>query len=116
RERIKQKVRAMRAWVLTEELELDEATASKLVPVLTRFDDEAMRLVQERNQLRRQLADAREVGADAQLDPLIDKLVANQQARWAAEQRRFAELRRLLTVRQTSRLIELLPDLDRRIL
>src|SRR5882724_11190230 len=40
REQVKKKIRAMRAFTLTEELALDEATASRLFPVLARYDDE----------------------------------------------------------------------------
>ena len=115
REKVKQKVRAMRAWILTEELELDEATAGKLVPVLARFDDELARLLVERAQLLRELAAAEAAGDPRVLDRLIDKLVANQQARWALEQQRFTDLRKLLTPRQTARLIDVLPQLDQRI-
>jgi hypothetical protein len=115
REKVKQQVRAMRAWILTEELGLDDTTAGKLVPVLARFDDEMARLLDERAQLRRDLA-AAEGGDPRVLDGLIDRLVANQRARWALEEQRFADLRRLLTPTQTARLVDILPDLDRRIL
>ena len=45
REKIKKKIRALRAYTLTEELSLDEATAGKLFPMLAKYDDELDRLL-----------------------------------------------------------------------
>lgn len=115
RDKVKQRIRAMRAWVLTEELDLDVATAEKMFPVLARHDDELARLLAERNQLRAQLEAARR-GGRAGIDALLDKLVANQRARWNAEDQRFAELRALLTPEQAAALLDLLPEVDRKIL
>lgn len=115
RDRVKDRIRAMRAWVLTEQLDLDAATAEKMFPVLARHDDELARLLGERKQLRKQLVVARRSGGPA-LDALLDKLVANQRARWAAEEQRFADLRGLLTAEQAADLLDLLPEVDRKIL
>ena len=116
RERARQKIRALRAMILVQELGLDEATAAKLGPILARHDDELARLQAERQALRRTLRDARAAGQDAKLDALIDQTIANARARWDREQARFAEVRRLLTPRQAARLLEVLPQVDRRIL
>ena len=116
RERARQKIRALRAMILVQELGLDEATAAKLGPILARHDDELARLQAERRTLRRTLRDAHAAGQDAKLDGLIDQSIANQRARWDREQARFAEVRRLLTPRQAARLLEVLPQVDRRIL
>ena len=115
RERVKERIRMMRAMVLTEQLDLDAATAEKMFPILARYDDDLAKLLGERKQLRRQLAAARKRGGPA-LDGLLDKLVANQRARWAAEEQRFADLRRLLTPEQAADLLDLLPEVDRKIL
>lgn len=116
RDRVKERIRAMRAWVLTEQLDLDAATAEKMFPVLARYDDELAKLLGERKQLREQLAVARQTPTGATIDPLLDKLVGNQRARWAAEERRFAELRTLLTPAQAAELLDVLPEVDRKIL
>ena len=105
------------ALPLVQELGLDDdATAARLGPILARHDDELARLQAERQALRRTLRDARAAGQDAKLDALIDQTIANARARWDREQARFAEVRRLLTPRQAARLIEILPQVDRRIL
>ncbi len=115
RDRVKERIRAMRAWVLTEQLDLDAATAEKMFPILARYDDELARLLGERKQLRAQLTAARRAGGPP-LDALLDKLVANQRARWAAEEQRFADLRTMLTPEQAADLLDLLPEVDRKIL
>lgn len=116
RERVKQRIRAMRALILSEELELDEATAGKLAPILNRFDDEMTRLLTERAQLRAELRTALDAGDDKRLGQTTDRLVANQDARWDTERKRFADLRRLLSPRQAARLLDVLPEIDRRIM
>ena len=116
REQARQKIKALRAMILVQELGLDEATAGKLAPILDRHDAELARLTGERRALRKALRAAREGGQDAKLDGLIDQLIANQRARWDREQARFAEVRRMLTPRQAARLLEVLPQIDRRIL
>ena len=64
RERIKKKIRALRAYTLTEELSLDEVTAGKLFPVLAKYDDVLDKLLQARADLERRLKNA-----DAIKDP-----------------------------------------------
>src|SRR5512140_3442717 len=58
REQIKKKIRAMRAYTLTEELALDEQTAGKLFPVLSRYDDETDKLLEKRVDVQRRLRHA----------------------------------------------------------
>jgi Spy/CpxP family protein refolding chaperone len=117
RDKVKERIRAMRAWVLTEQLDLDAATAEKMFPVLARHDDELAKLLGERKRLRAELLAARKGNAGrAAIDPLLDKLVANQRARWAAEEQRFADLRTMLTAEQAADLLDLLPEVDRKIL
>ncbi len=116
REKARQRVKAMRAMILADELELDEATSARLAPVLDRFDDELIKLLAERVKLRGELRGAHDAGDDRRIGELIDKLVANQDARWDSERRRFAEVRRLLSPRQAARLLDVLPEIDRRIM
>lgn len=116
REKVRQKVKAMRAMILVQELELDEATSARLGPVLDRFDDELVKLLAERGKLRGELRAAHDAGDDRRIGELIDRLLANQDARWDTERRRFAEVRRLISPRQAARLLDVLPEIDRRIM
>ena len=115
RERIKKKIRALRAYTLTEELQLDETTAGKLFPVLAKYDDELDRLLQQRADIERRLKGAGDVKDPRALNTLIDEAVANQKAFWESQERRVTELRKILTPAQTARLLVVLPEFERRI-
>ena len=116
RDKVKQRIRIMRAMVLTEQLDLDEAGAAKLFPVLDKYDDVLAKLLGERAALRDKLAAARAAHKTADITAARDQLVANQRARWTAEEQRFADLRAVLTPEQAATLLDLLPEVDRKIL
>ena len=115
REKIKKKIRALRAYTLTEELQLDETTAGKLFPILAKYDDELDRLLVQRADLERRLKASNDVKDPRALNTLIDEAVANQKAFWDSQERRVAELRKILTPAQTARLLVVLPAFERRI-
>ena len=113
-EQVKKKIRAMRAFTLTEELGLDEKTAAKLFPILSRWDDVTDKLLQQRVEIQRKLNGGQITDAK-QLDKLIDEAVANQKAFWDLEDKRLAEMRKVLTPQQTARLLVVLPAFERKI-
>jgi hypothetical protein len=115
REQIKKKIRALRAYTLTEELALDEQTAGRLFPVLARFDDETDRLLERRVDVQRRLRHADALRDGRAVERLIDEAVANQRGFWELEDRRLAELRKILTPIQAAKLLVVLPALERRI-
>ena len=112
RERVKQKVRAMRAYVLTDALALDPATAGKMFPVIEKFDNEGDALTAARAGLRAKL----DTTTDSKsLNKVIDDLLANQKAMFDMEAKRLVELRAILTPQQVAKLITVLPDFERRL-
>lgn len=115
REKIKKKIRALRAYTLTEELQLDETTAGKLFPVLAKYDDELDRLLQQRADIERRLKTSDTIKDPRTLNTLVDEAVGNQKAFWDSQERRIAELRKILTPAQTARLLVVLPEFERRI-
>jgi len=115
RDKVKKKIRALRAYTLTEELSLDEVTAGKLFPVLAKYDDVFDKLLQARADLERRLKNADAIRDPRAVDKLVDEAVANQRAFWDAEAARLAELRKILTPAQTARLLVVLPALERKI-
>jgi len=115
RETIKKKIRALRAYTLTEELKLDDKTAAQLFPALARWDDVTDKLLVQRVDLTRQLESAGALKDPKAIDRLIDAAIANQKAFWDLEDKRLAELRRILTPAQTARLVMVLPAFERRI-
>src|SRR6188472_2995150 len=100
REKIKKRIRALRAYTLTEELSLDEQTAGKLFPLLAKYDDEFDKLLTARVDLEKRLQDAGAQTDGKAIDKLIDEAAANQKALWDTETKRLAELRKILTPQQ----------------
>ena len=115
RERIKKRIRALRAYTLTEELQLDEITAGKLFPLLARYDDEFDKLLGARAELQKKLVAVSGGNDKRAIDKTIDDAVANQRAFWDLEDKRLAELRKILTPAQTARLLVVLPAWERKI-
>jgi hypothetical protein len=114
RERLRQRIRAMRAWYLTEELHLDDATAARLFPVLSQFDDRIdevhRRGVELRRGLRRQLATSRP--DSAAVNRLVDALLAHYDDLYRVQRERFAAVRKVVTPGQAAKLLLLLPKID----
>jgi hypothetical protein len=115
REQIKKKIRAMRAYTLTEELALDEPTAGRLFPVLSRYDDETDKLLERRLELQRRLRHADSLKDPRAVERLLDEAVANQRGFWDLEDKRIAELRKILAPVQAAKLLVVLPALERKI-
>jgi hypothetical protein len=115
RAKIKKRIRALRAYTLTEELSLDEKTAGKLFPLLAKFDDELDKLLSARVDLEKRLLDAGSSTDGKAIDKVIDEAAANQKALWDIETRRLAELRKILTPQQVARTLVVLPKMERQI-
>jgi hypothetical protein len=115
REDIKQRIRALRAYTLTEELALDEQTAGKLFPMLAKFDEEFDKLLQQRQDLQKRLNASGDVKDPKAVDKLIDEAIANQRALWDTEDKRLAQLRKILTPAQVARVLVVLPAMERKI-
>jgi hypothetical protein len=114
-EKIKKRIRALRAYTLTEELALDEQTAGKLFPMLAKYDDEFDKLLAARGELVRRLEASADEKDPKVIDKLIDEAVANQRSLWDAEDKRLAQLRKILTPGQTARVLLVLPAMERKI-
>ncbi len=114
-EAIKKRIRALRAYTLTEELKLDEKTAARLFPALSKWDGITDKLLAQRVELTRQLAASDSIKDPKALDNLIDEALANQKAFWELEEQRLAELRKILTPGQIAKLLIVLPTFERRI-
>jgi len=115
REKIKQRIRALRAYTLTEQLQLDEATAAKLFPALAKYDDEFDKLLTARADIQKRLDGAGSLKDAKAVDKLIDEAVANQKAIWDTEAKRLEQLRKILTPAQVARTLIVLPAMERKI-
>ena len=115
REKIKQRIRAMRAYRLTEALALDEQTAGKLFPTLARYDDETDKLLEKRVDLVKRLRAVDQIKDPKQIDRLIDEAVGVQRAFWELDEKRLVDLRKILTPAQIAKLLIVLPEFERKI-
>lgn len=115
REQIKKKVRALRAYTLTDELALDEQTAARLFPVMSRYDDDFDRLLEQRVDVQRRLRRADVLKDTRAIDRLIDEAITNQRGFWDLQDKRLQALRKILTPAQTAKLLVVLPAVERRI-
>jgi Spy/CpxP family protein refolding chaperone len=115
RKEVLERMRALRAWRIVDELKLDETASARLFPILARFDDREMALAAERRDIAKELRD--EVAArhpdDGKLMKAIDKLLANRTRRHALMDERIKELRKVLTPVQQAKLALLLPSIER---
>jgi hypothetical protein len=112
---LKKRIRAMRVWYLTEELELDDATAARLFPVLGKYDDQLEALQVEGARLRRELRKSlagRRRGDQADPARLVDGLLAHYDKVYQLQRDRIVAARKVLSPAQTGRLILVLPRVD----
>jgi hypothetical protein len=114
-EAIKNRIRGLRAQTLTDELKLDNTALSKVLPILSKWDDVTDKLVRERVDIRKRLANAGSITDPKALDRLVDDAIANQKQFYDLEDKRLAELRKVLTPGQTAKLIVVLPEFERKI-
>src|SRR5262249_21378333 len=91
KERIKTRIRTLRAIALNDALQLDDVLATKLFALLARYDDETDKLLEKRVDVNHRLAAADTMKDPRAIDRLIDEALANQQAFWELDARRTAE-------------------------
>jgi hypothetical protein len=114
REQIIDKLRAERAWKLTEALKLDEPTAAKLFPLLAKFDDQERAIGKERGPIVRELRDVLDgPHPDAnRINGLVERLMSIRTRRQALEAEKLAAVRKVLTPAQMGKLMLLAPRID----
>lgn len=105
REQIRKRVELMRMLRLTQELNLDEETATKVFSRLRPIDQKRWKLIQERQRLQRELRDAgeSEKSDDRKLQELMKSLSQNRQAMADLDQEEVQALKGLLTPQQQAK-------------
>lgn len=103
--RVRKKVEALRAWRLTEELNLDEGTSAKLFPAMREADEERRQIHVRNRELIREMA--RELAGEgtgpARIDEILDELTANRREMNRAEERHLNRVREILDSEGTAR-------------
>ena len=115
RKEVLERMRALRAWRIVEELKLDESTSARLFPILARYDEQELALAAERRDIAMELRALLSAPRpdDAKLTAAINRMLANRAKKHALRDERIAELRKVLTPVQQATLVLLLPQLER---
>ena len=114
RDQIFDQMRADRMWKLTDALKLDEATAARVFPLLSKYDDHERTLGNDRAETLRELRQTIEGPAPdgARINTLIDRLIALRARRQALGMEKTKELRKMLTPVQMAKLMIITPRLE----
>ena len=115
RKEVLDRMRALRAWKIVEELKLDENASAHLFPILARYDDQELALAAERRDIAQDIRTllAAPQPDEAKLTAAINRMLANRVKRHAMKDERLKELRKVLTTVQQAKLVLLLPRLER---
>ena len=115
RKEVLDRMRALRAWKIVEELKLDENASAHLFPILARYDDQELALAAERRDIAQDIRTllAAPQPDETKLTAAINRMLANRVKRHAMKDERLKELRKVLTTVQQAKLVLLLPRLER---
>jgi hypothetical protein len=114
RKEVRERLRMMRMWRLTEALNLDEATAQRLFPLLNRFDERLAPLQREQVEIAGRIQAELDTGHPdpARLSHSIDEIVGIRQKVAATEEERIRELRKVLNPVQQARFVLAWPRIE----
>jgi cytochrome c556 len=107
REEIRKKIETVRIWRLTEQLKLDAATGAKLAALLSSFDQQRQKMVQEQMATMRELRAFLKVQKpdEGKLKTALDALQKNQHALQGLRDSEISGLRDILTIEQQARFV-----------
>jgi Spy/CpxP family protein refolding chaperone len=114
REEVIDRFRAERMWKLTEALKLDEATAAKVFPLLSKYDEKERGLGHERGDAMKELREALDAPTpdSKKVDGLVQRLIALRTKRHAIAAEKLQALRKVLSAVQMGKLMLVTPRID----
>ena len=103
--RVRKKVEALRAWQLTEVLNLDEETSSRLFPAMRQADQERWKIEARNRELVREMSRSLAgPGPDPQrIDTILDELQSNRRELVRSEERHLERVRQILSPEDAAR-------------
>lgn len=115
RERVRDRIGLMKMWRLTEVLDLDQETASKLFPVMHEFDLKQKELGIKRGETIKRMKEALDKRTpDASvLHPLIEEFKKNERDMLDLRMQRLDSLSKILSDEQIVKMIALIPRFER---
>ncbi|GBE00544.1 hypothetical protein BMS3Abin07_02597 [bacterium BMS3Abin07] len=105
REKIRKKIEVLRIWKLTEALDLDENTSSRLFPILKKYDRK--RAVSQKSFITglKELRESLKENREDNLKDIIDKLERNHMELERINNEERNELKTILSVKQQAQYI-----------
>jgi Spy/CpxP family protein refolding chaperone len=104
-ERIRESIETLRMWKLTKALDLDEATASRLFPLLNRYDKKRYRIEKTVRKDMRDLKRALEDRRMSELQEILQRLEDKHRELQRLNDEERAELKKILTPEQQARYV-----------
>ena len=103
--RVRKKVEAMRAWRLTEELDLDEEMAARLFPAMRRSDRQRQEIEADNRRIIRLVsAELEKPEPDPDVvDKALDELIKNRRRIFRNEEDHLQDVRKILSPEDTAR-------------
>ncbi len=105
--RVRKKIETLRAWKLTEFLNLDEQTSARLFPAMREADEGRQRIEAENRKLVHRMAQILKSGDinQAEMAKILDRLQENRREMAQIEERHFKKVRSILSPADTARYI-----------
>ncbi|NOY86798.1 MAG: periplasmic heavy metal sensor [Deltaproteobacteria bacterium] len=105
--RVRKKIETLRAWKLTEFLNLDEQTSARLFPAMREADEGRQKIEAENRKLVRRMAQILKSDDinQAEIAKILDRLQKNRREEALIEERHFKKVRSILSPADTARYI-----------
>jgi uncharacterized membrane protein YgcG len=102
---VRKKVEALRAWQLSEVLNMDEETNSRLFPAMRQADQERWKIESRNRKLIREMSQSldRKKPDSQRIDKIIDELQSNRRELVRSEERHLERVRQILSPEDTAR-------------
>jgi len=104
-ERIRERIETLRLWKLTKALDLDEVTASRLFPLLNRYDKKRFRIEKAVRKDMGDLKRALEDGNRNEIQEILQRLEDRHRELQRLNNEEMAEIKKILTPEQQARYV-----------
>ncbi len=112
-EKIRERVETLKLWKLTQALDLDEATAVKLFPLINKYDKKRFAIEQRMRKDMKKLRRSVDTASPDKLAELIRRIEGNHRELQAINYEQLEELGGILPVRKVAKFIIFQQDFNR---
>jgi Spy/CpxP family protein refolding chaperone len=115
REKLRERVKAMRIARMIEALDLDEKSTVKVMPIVDKAMDDLGAIAKDAGQSRRGLRQLMQADKpdEGQINKLVDQLMNDRDQAKGIEDQMIKDLRKVLSPEQTAKLVVVLPEINR---